>query len=163
MAIKDEYEVARLYSDGSFRRQLEAEFESFERLEFHMAPPVLGRRGEDGLARKSRFGPWVMRLFPVLAAMRGLRGGMFDPFGRTSERRMERRLLADYEHDVDMLVRDLDGARLEAATALASVPAMIRGFGHVKEAAVVRAAGERERLLKRLSGARTDPELAAAE
>ena len=63
MAVKDEYEVARLYTDGSFKRQLDAQFQSYERLEFHLAPPMLGRKGPDGKARKSTFGPWMMKAF----------------------------------------------------------------------------------------------------
>ena len=68
MAVKDEYEVARLYTDGSFQRQLDAQFQSYERLEFHLAPPLLGRKGPDGKPRKSTFGPWMMKAFRVLAA-----------------------------------------------------------------------------------------------
>ncbi len=79
MAIKDEYEVARLYTDGSFQRQLSAQFQSYDRLEFHLAPPILGRKGTDGKAKKSSFGPWMMRGFKVLAALRGLRGTPFRP------------------------------------------------------------------------------------
>ncbi len=107
MAVKDEYEVARLYTDGSFRRQLAAQFSDWERLEFHLAPPVLGRKDAEGRARKSSFGPWMMTGFRVLAAFKGLRGTAFDPFGRTAERRMERRLLADYEADLDRIVAAL--------------------------------------------------------
>ena len=73
MAIKDEYEVARLYTDGSFRKQLAAEFEHYDRLEFHLAPPVLNRRGADGRLRKSKFGPWMEKAFYVLAALKALR------------------------------------------------------------------------------------------
>ena len=68
MAVKDEYEVARLYTDGSFKRQLDGQFQGYERLEFHLAPPLLGRKGADGKARKSTFGPWMMKAFRVLAA-----------------------------------------------------------------------------------------------
>jgi indolepyruvate ferredoxin oxidoreductase len=155
MAIKDEYEVARLYTDGSFRKQLAAEFEHYDRLEFHLAPPILNRRGSDGRLRKSNFGPWMMKAFGVLAAMKGLRGTPFDVFGYSEERRMERRLLSDYESDLDRIAETLSPERIEAAAALASVPSLIRGFGHVKAANAAKAAGERERLTARLS---EDPE-----
>ena len=150
MAIKDEYEVARLYTDGSFRRQLAAEFQGYDRLEFHLAPPVMGRKGPDGLPRKSSFGPWMMLAFGVLAKLRFLRGSVVDIFGMTAERRLERALLDRYEADLDRIVARLDAGRVEAAVALASIPALIRGFGHVKEASVARADKERERLLARL-------------
>jgi len=151
MAIKDEYEVARLYTDGSFRRQLDAQFQDYDRLEFHLAPPILGRLGSDGKPRKSSFGPWMMGGFRLLAAMKRLRGTVLDPFGRSVERRMERRLLAEYEQDLATIAADLTPRSLDAACALASVPALIKGFGHVKEANAAKAAQERRRLLARLA------------
>ncbi len=164
MAIKDEYEVARLYTDGSFKRQLNAEFESYDRLEFHLAPPVLGRRDAAGHPRKSSFGPWMMSAFRLLARMRGLRGTAFDLFGRTEERRMERRLLSEYEGDLDRIEALLSPERVDAAAALASVPALIRGYGHIKEANAAKAAQERARLVRRLEdGDRAGPVLKAAE
>ncbi|WP_349365691.1 MAG: indolepyruvate ferredoxin oxidoreductase family protein [Nitratireductor rhodophyticola] len=164
MAIKDEYEVARLYTDGSFKRQLNAEFESYDRLEFHLAPPVLGRRDAAGHPRKSSFGPWMMSAFRLLARMRGLRGTAFDLFGRTEERRMERRLLSEYEGDLDRIEALLSPERADAAAALASVPALIRGYGHIKEANAAKAVQERARLVRRLEdGDRAGPVLKAAE
>lgn len=163
MAIKDEYEVARLYTDGSFARQLAGQFQSYDKLEFHLAPPILGRRATDGTPRKSNFGPWMMTGFRVLAGFKGLRGTVFDLFGRTAERRMERRLLAEYEADLDMILRLMSPGRIEAATALASVPALIRGYGHIKEASIRKAEGERARLRERLSGPPEKELLQAAE
>lgn len=151
MAIKDEYEVARLYTDGAFARQLAREFGAYDRLEFHLAPPVLGRKDAAGRPRKSSFGPWMMTGFRLLAALRRLRGTPFDVFGRTAERRAERRLLADYEADLAMIEAGLTADRLQAATALAAVPTLVRGFGHVKEASMKAAAGERERLISRFA------------
>jgi indolepyruvate ferredoxin oxidoreductase len=152
MAIKDEYEVARLYTDGSFAKQIAAQFEGYERLEFHLAPPILGRTGSDGKPAKSTFGPWMMTGFRILAALKGLRGSPLDFFGRTAERRMERRLLAEYEGDLETIRRALRPETLEAACALASVPTLIRGFGHVKAANAEKAEGERRRLLERIGG-----------
>src|SRR5690606_31288078 len=103
MAIKDEYEVARLYTDGAFSKQLAGQFQSWDRLEFHLAPPILGRTSDDGKPRKSRFGPWMMKGFAMLAALKGLRGTALDIFGYTAERKMERRLLGQYEADVDTI------------------------------------------------------------
>jgi indolepyruvate ferredoxin oxidoreductase len=163
MAIKDEYEVARLYSDGSFAKQIAKEFQSFDRLEFHLAPPILGRRGADGKPRKSSFGPWVMKAFRVLAALRRLRGTALDIFGYSRERRFERELLGQYERDLDLIVGALAQGRIEEATALASLPSLIRGFGHVKRTSADAAAGERSRLLDRLSGRSAEPVLRAAE
>ena len=163
MAIKDEYEVARLYTDGSFAADLARQFQGYEKLEFHLAPPILGRRGNDGKPRKSSFGPWMMKGFRLLAAMKGLRGTAFDLFGRTAERRGERQLLAQYEADLDLIAAALAPGRIDAAVALASVPALIRGYGHVRQASAEKAAGERSRLLERLQKASKGPQLQAAE
>jgi len=163
MAIKDEYEVARLYTDGSFLRQLGDAFESYDRLEFHLAPPILNRTDETGRPRKSRFGPWMMKGFAVLAALKGLRGSLFDVFGYTRERRGERAQLARYEADLDLIETLLAPGRLEAAAALAEVPGLIRGYGHVRQASAAKAEAERQRLLERLQSPLPAPELQAAE
>ena len=163
MAIKDEYEVARLYTDGSFEKQLKAEFAGYDRLEFHLAPPILGRKDADGHARKSEFGPWMMTGFRLLARLKGLRGTVFDVFGHSAERRMERRLLADYESDLGMIAEELAPGRIEAAAALASIPQLVRGYGHIRAASAARAGEERERLVARFREAAVEPELEAAE
>ncbi|TYR30253.1 indolepyruvate ferredoxin oxidoreductase family protein [Mesorhizobium microcysteis] len=163
MAIKDEYEVARLYTDGSFQKQIAGQFQSWERLEFHLAPPILGRKGAEGKARKSSFGPWMMKGFSILAGLKGLRGTALDIFGYTAERRMERRLLAEYEGDLTRIETALSPGRIEAAAALASVPSLIRGFGHVKHANAVKAGKERERMLERLAAPVSAEALKAAE
>jgi len=124
---------------------------------------LLGRRGADGKPRKSSFGPWMMKGFRMLAALKGLRGTAFDLFGRTAERRLERRVLAEYEADLDTILRLMTPDRIEAAAALASIPALIRGYGHVKEASIRKAEGERERLRQRLVGSPAKVVLQAAE
>jgi indolepyruvate ferredoxin oxidoreductase len=154
MAIKDEYEVARLFADGSFKRQLNQEFSAWEKLEFHLAPPILGRRDKRGHLRKQSFGPWMMRVFHLLAGMRFLRGSLLDPFAYIAERRWERRLLKDYEAALDLIAERLSPANLSIAVALAGYPRKIRGYGHVKEAQARPALAERERLIK----AFTEPE-----
>ncbi|TIX43003.1 MAG: indolepyruvate ferredoxin oxidoreductase family protein, partial [Mesorhizobium sp.] len=163
MAIKDEYEVARLYTDGSFAAELAKQFQGYDKLEFHLAPPIMGRRGSDGSPRKSSFGPWMMNGFRLLAAMKGLRGTAIDLFGYSAERRMERQLLTLYEADLDLVAGALAPGKIEAAAALLSVPALVRGYGHVKQASAEKAAGERQRLLDRLSTAPLRPQLQAAE
>ena len=163
MAIKDEYEVARLYTDGSFKKQLASEFAGYERLEFHLAPPLLGRKGSDGHPRKSSFGSWMMIAFKLLARLKGLRRTPFDPFGRTAERRTERELLARYEGDLDAIAAQLTPGRLESAVAIASIPQLIRGYGHVKAASVARAMEERARLFVRFEERQEKADLEAAE
>ena len=150
MACKDEYEVARLYSDGRFAERLKQEFEGKPRLTFHLAPPLLGKRGADGRAVKQAFGPWMLHAFKVLAKLRFLRGTALDLFSRTEERRQERQLLADYRAFIEQLLPRLAQVDFDTALALARLPEQIRGFGHVKEESMRAAAVRREELMHRL-------------
>jgi indolepyruvate ferredoxin oxidoreductase len=143
MAIKDEYEVARLYTDGSFNAQLRSQFAEWKSLEFHLAPPVLGQRDPaTGHLRKQKFGPWMMAGFRVLAALKGLRGTAFDIFGKTEERRAELRQLADYQANLDLIVGRLTAANHARAISLAAYPEKIRGYGHIRAANAAKAEGE---------------------
>ncbi len=148
MAYKDEYEVARLYTDGAFARQVAQAFEGDLRFEFHLAPPLLTKKDPaTGEARKMRFGPWMMKAFGVLAALRFLRGTRFDIFGYSAERREERALIADYEALCAELIAGLTPANHETAVALASLPEKIRGYGHVKARHLAAVRPEWRRLL----------------
>ena len=151
MAVKDEYEVARLYTDGAFLDQVKASFEGDLRFEFHLAPPLLGRRDpHTGLPVKSTFGPRMMVLFRALAALKGLRGSMFDIFGYTQERRQERKLIGDYEALLEELMTALSPGKHATAVALAAIPEKIRGFGHVKLRHLKAAKAEEAALLAQL-------------
>jgi len=133
MAYKDEYEVARLYSDTAFARKVEGMFEGGYKLKFHLAPPIFNKPDpRTGEARKSEFGPWMMAAFRVLAKLKRLRGTPFDVFGASTERKGERRLIGEYEATVAELLEHLDGENRKLAVEIASVPEHIRGFGHVK-------------------------------
>jgi indolepyruvate ferredoxin oxidoreductase len=132
LAVKDEYEVARLYSDGAFVRSLGEQFERWDAIRFHMAPPLLARRGADGRPRKIAFGRWLMPAMRVLARARRVRGRWFDPFGHTAERRLERQLARDYEALIGEVLALLTAERHAQAVALARLPETIRGYGHVK-------------------------------
>jgi indolepyruvate ferredoxin oxidoreductase len=134
LTYKDEYEVARLYTDTGFMDKVNQAFEGDFKLNFHLAPPVLADRNLDtGNLEKKSYGPWVMRAFGVLAKLKGLRGTAFDPFGRSAERRRERQLITDYERTVGGLLESLSVENYEIAVDIASIPEQIRGYGHVKE------------------------------
>ena len=133
MAYKDEYEVARLYTSGDFEQRIRDTFDGDFKLHFNLAPPLLAKRDADGNLKKAEYGPWVFKAFKLLAKMRGLRGGAFDVFGKTAERKMERKLIADYGKTVDELIAGLNGENHALAVDIASVPEHIRGYGHVKE------------------------------
>ena len=133
MAYKDEYEVARLYSDGTFLKKLQRQFEGEFTLDYHLAPPLLARRDPaTGEPKKRAFGPWMRHVFKLLAWLRPLRGTALDVFGYGQERRMERRLIADYEALIGELSASLSPENHALATEIASLSAKIRGFGHIK-------------------------------
>lgn len=152
MAYKDEYEVARLYTDGTFRKQLASAFEGENlRLEFHLAPPLLARRDKiTGEPRKMSFGPWMLSFLGLLKHFKLLRGTPFDPFGHTAERRRERRLIADYLQQLEEILGRLTPENHHLAVGLASIPEKIRGFGHVKERHIKAAEADRAALLAQL-------------
>jgi indolepyruvate ferredoxin oxidoreductase len=159
MAYKDEYEVGRLYSGETFRNSLGAAFTGKPVLRYNLAPPLFSRRDpETGHLIKREFGAWVGHAFGLLARLKVLRGTPLDVFGYTEERRMERRLVTDYEARMETVCRELAPANHGAALELASVPELIRGYGHVKEAAVAKAAAAEARLLAKFR----NPEPAAA-
>ena len=133
LAYKDEYEVARLYTDGAFRDKIEATFEGEYTLRYHLAPPIFQRRDPDtGLPRKRTFGPWMLSAYRVLARLRSLRGTPFDIFGMSAERKLERQLIRDYEATLAEIADRLDAGNHALAVDIASIPERIRGFGHVK-------------------------------
>ena len=159
LAYKDEYEVARLYTDSDFLARVQEQFEGDYRLVFHLAPPVLAEKdASSGQLKKRAYGPWMLRAMRVLAKFRGLRGSRLDPFARTHDRRLDRALIAEYETLVEELLAGLQRSNLETAVELAALPERIRGFGHVRERHVATARAERQRLLARFR----DPVAAAA-
>ena len=150
MAVKDEYEVARLFSDGAFERSLRETFEGGFKLNFHLAPPVFkGETLPNGRPRKRQFGPWMMPVFRLLARLKGLRGTPFDVFGYSTERRKERGLITQYETMIGEIIGEISSANHAHAIALARLPDMIRGFGPVKELAMQKAEAEKRELLAR--------------
>ncbi|KAA3626809.1 MAG: indolepyruvate ferredoxin oxidoreductase family protein [Proteobacteria bacterium] len=134
LAYKDEYEVARLFSEPAFMDKVREEFEGDYSLRFHLAPPLLAQPDpQTGEIRKRSYGPWMMRLFRGLAPFKVLRGTVFDLFGRSAERRAERQDIADFEALVEQLLPKLSRENHALAVELAGLPMGIRGFGPVKE------------------------------
>jgi indolepyruvate ferredoxin oxidoreductase len=147
MAYKDEYEVARLYTDGRFVEQLKLQFEGDFSLKFNLAPPLFAKKDGKGHLVKAEFGSWMWRAFKLLAKFKGLRGGAFDIFGYSEERKMERALIVEYREMIEALLAGLDAGNVANAVELANLPEQVRGFGHVKEAAVAKFHAEKARLL----------------
>jgi indolepyruvate ferredoxin oxidoreductase len=164
MATKDEYEVARLYTDGNFRKQVAAELggESL-RFEFHLAPPLLAKADPaTGEPRKMSFGPWMMSAFALLAKLKFLRGTAFDIFGYSEERRTERKLVEDYIAMLDEVLGKLTSDNHALAVGLAAIPEKIRGFGPVKTRHLVTAKADEAALLEQFRAGKP-PLLKAAE
>jgi indolepyruvate ferredoxin oxidoreductase len=153
MAYKDEYEVARLYTDGHFEQSLRQQFEGDFKLEFYMAPPFLSRSKDGRPPRKMRLGSWMRQAMNLLARGRVLRGTALDLFGKTRERRLERELVASYMERIRSLLPQLDAPRLALATEIAALPLTMRGYGHVKLANVALARLREAELLHRFDPA----------
>jgi indolepyruvate ferredoxin oxidoreductase len=137
MAYKDEYEVARLYTNGEFRQKLADTFSGNYSLRFHMAPPIFNRGLDElGRPRKTSFGPWMMTALRLLAKGKVLRGTALDLFGRLPERREERELLADYRELVRELLQGLNTSNYEIAVEAGSLPDQVRGYGSVKSLSI---------------------------
>jgi indolepyruvate ferredoxin oxidoreductase len=155
MAYKDEYEVARLYTDGSFAKKLAEKFDGDFSLKFHLAPPIFAARDKvTGHLRKKEYGPWMMRAFGLLARLKFLRGTAFDPFGRSAERKAERRLVEDYLAMLDQRLTTLKAERIPLVARLARIPELIRGYGHIKDDNIKKAMAEQARCEAELDNSR---------
>jgi indolepyruvate ferredoxin oxidoreductase len=164
MAYKDEYEVARLYADPSFERQVRNELGGDNlRYRVHLAPPLLARKDKvTGEPRKMTFGPWIFPVFRLLAGLKFLRGSPFDPFGYTAERKTERQLVHDYTALIEEVCARLTPENHHLAVGLAAIPEKIRGFGHIKLRNLKTAKADESALLEQFRSGAT-PILKAAE
>jgi indolepyruvate ferredoxin oxidoreductase len=153
LAYKDEYEVARLYTNGELERQLEREFEGGYSLTVHLAPQFLPgflapRDGRTGRIRKWEIpAALILPVFRGMARLRFLRGTPFDPFGWTAHRRLERELVRAYEARVAELVAGLAAGNLDLAAQIAGLPEQIRGFDTVKEQSLAQVREKEQELL----------------
>jgi Indolepyruvate ferredoxin oxidoreductase, alpha and beta subunits len=156
LAVKDEWEVARLYSHPDFRAALDSEFEGEYTLSFHLGVWPFAKKDSAGHIVKGEAGSWTMTAFKWMAKLRFLRGGALDPFRNGAERRMERRLIDQYEQDIDGLLQNLSETSYAVASRIAALPETIRGFGHVKEANAAKADRSRAELLQQLVSVQSD-------
>ena len=149
MAYKDEYEVARLYCNDEFKNKLEQQFQGDYKLKFHLAPPLLSRKNDQGQAQKMTFPGWALHAFRFLARFRFLRGTALDPFGYTEERKTERQLIVDYRQTVSQLLETLDVSNYALALEIITLPEIVRGYGHVKQATLEKARSQKTVLMDR--------------
>jgi len=150
LSYKDEYEVARLHTDTSFLNAVREQFTGDYKLNFHLAPPLTAERDMDtGRMIKKAYGPWMLRVFGVMAKLKFLRGTAWDPFGRSDERRQERTLITEYEAVIEELLAGLTPANHAVAVEIAEIPEHIRGYGHVKDRHIADAKANEAALLTR--------------
>lgn len=160
LAYKDEYEVARLYTNGNFKKYLEQTFEGNYKLEFNLAPPLIADKdSETGHLKKKTFGPWMLSAFSVLAKLKFLRGTAFDIFGYSAERKAERGLIKHYEQLIDRLLPLLNDENYILMLQLVSLPEEIRGYGHVKEEHLKGVKLREEKLMAHIFDPAADKEL----
>ncbi len=163
MAYKDEYEVARLYTDTSFLARVKASFDGDLRFEFHLAPPLLSKIDPaTGEPNKKSYGPGMLKVFALLKRFRFLRGSFLDPFAYSEDRKTERRLIKDYETLLAEIIKDVTPENYQVAVELASLPEKIRGYGPVKQRSIVAAKAEEAALLEQFRSG-SAPLLKAAE
>jgi indolepyruvate ferredoxin oxidoreductase len=148
MTYKDEYEVARLHLDAAERAGVRGRFGRRAKVYWHLHPPLLRALG---LKRKLKLGPWFTPAFRVLRRLKFLRGTRLDPFGYAHVRRVERSLIVEYQLAVAAALERLTPESYDTVRELCELPDMIRGYEHVKLAAVERYRHELERLCAALA------------
>ena len=149
MAYKDEYEVARLFTDTSFRQAVSGQFEGSHRIRHSFAPPLFARRDPvTGRLKKHTFGPWMGLALKLLARGKRLRGTWADPFGWLPDRKLERRLVTDFERRIMELSEGLTAENVDLAALVASLPMKIKGYGHVKDRNLAQVRGEERALME---------------
>ena len=166
LSYKDEYEVARLYTDGRFEKAIAENFDGDLKLEFHLAPPLMSWFSKDkvtGHPRKVSFGRWMLPVFRQLAKGRRLRGTKWDIFGYTGERKLERKMISDYEAVLAEIERRLSLDTYHTAVGLARLPEDIKGFGHVKLGNYEKVKQREAAMLADLRDPKPAPSLKAAE
>jgi len=147
MAYKDEYEVARLHSKPAFNERIKSMFEGDYKVYYHLAPPIFAKKNANGELIKQKMGPLTAVAFKVLAPMKVLRATPFDIFGRTQERKAERRLIKQYKAYVSEIRESWHPEKELLAIEIANVPESIKGYGHVKEKKMLSAQRQWEHLM----------------
>jgi indolepyruvate ferredoxin oxidoreductase len=144
MAYKDEYEVARLHRSKEFQAAIREQFGDDTKVTYKLHPPVLRAAG---MKKKIGLGKSGDAAFIALQRMKKLRGKAADPFGRTSDRKMERELIGEYRGMIERCMAML-ASDYETAVEVAELPDMIRGYESIKEANVAAFREKAQHLLK---------------
>ena len=161
MAIKDEYEVARLHTKY-LKEALSQEFDEYPKVSFYLAPPLLSRKNKSGKIKKKQFGPWFLNVLKLLAKAKFIRGTVLDLFAYSAERQNEIKLVAQYETDLKKFLPHYKLSNRHLLEQMALLPMDIKGFGHVKEKSIQEAYQKRDQIITAL-GVGPIPHLHAAE
>ncbi|HTD05523.1 DUF6537 domain-containing protein, partial [Undibacterium sp.] len=146
LAVKDEFEVARLYSRKTFKESLANSFEGSFRIRFHLAGGPFGKTDPiTGQVQKTSVGSWILPAFRLLSSLRFLRGSSLDPFARREEAALNRSIRRSYEEDLALIAQPNSKDGIDGLYELASWPEGIRGFGHVRERLAKVALARREK------------------
>lgn len=161
LAIKDEYEVARLYTHPDFRAQLEQEFEGDYKLHLHLGAWPFAKTDASGKILKGEVGPWALSAMRLLVPFKRVRGTWLDPFRNNDERKLDRLLRQQYEADIERLLCGLTKSNIRLAAKIASLPESVRGYGHVKAAQAKTSSALRDQLWAEFSADITEQARAA--
>ena len=131
LAYKDEYEVARLHVNY-LKEGLENTFDNIGKIKFHLAPPLISKKDKSGNLIKKEFGSWIFPIMKLLAKGKILRGTIFDIFGHTAERKLERNLATEFEKDINLCINNFHDDIVDEIIERSSIPLEYKGFGHVK-------------------------------
>lgn len=135
MAVKDEYEVMRLWAGEAFQRQVATEFEGNYKLQFHLGPQLPFLRNKDtGRVKKITIDRRVFAVLKLIRHLKFLRHTPFDVPNWSDHRKREWALLAEYETTLDEVLRALTLENRDLAVQIAEIPEHIRGFDTVKDA-----------------------------
>jgi indolepyruvate ferredoxin oxidoreductase len=152
MAYKDEYEVARLHTDARFQQEIDHVFEGDYKIEYHLAPPMLSKVDGNGQPVKRRMPSAMKYAFQFLAPLKFLRGTSFDLFALSTDRKLDRKILADFEQDIKTVLEHVSHQNCETAIELLNLPEQIRGYGHVRRRHVNDLCQRRQRLRQQIKG-----------
>lgn len=149
-AIKDEFEISRLYTSVDFQEKLDREFKHQGSFSLYLAPPFLpGIDKLTGRPKKRKFGSWILTPMKFLAKCKFLRFTPFNPFSWTQERQSEnewRERFVTILHDIS---DQIDERTIEHVDAILDAFATIKGFGPVKCENMARAEKELEAALNK--------------
>jgi indolepyruvate ferredoxin oxidoreductase len=155
MAIKDEYEVARLHLLDEQQAAFARAFPGARRI-YLLKPPLLAKFG---LRRKIKLIRTARPAFRMLRAGRHLRGTPIDVFGWSAERRAERQFRAEYLSWVAEALHHLTPMTTDAVRTIADAANNVHGYAHVRQASMTAVRATATRQLAELTGT-TPPEVA---